>query len=40
MIPIIVGGILDIDSPVIERFNKEDAAGLEKCFSILLNFID
>ncbi len=44
VIPIIVGGkvcgVLDIDSPITGRFDNEDAAGLEKFVSILLNFID
>lgn len=31
-------GVLDIDSPVFERFDSEDKAGLEKFVSILLKY--
>jgi len=29
-------GVLDLDSPVLARFNEEDAAGLETLVRILL----
>ncbi|MCC9604604.1 GAF domain-containing protein [Blastopirellula sp. JC732] len=41
VVPLIVGdriiGVLDIDSPVLERFSEEDAAGLESIVACLLS---
>lgn len=43
VIPIIKGkrliGVLDIDSPIYERFDEEDKQGLEKLVGILTNYI-
>jgi L-methionine (R)-S-oxide reductase len=33
-------GVLDLDSPLIDRFDSEDAAGLEKLIQILLDASD
>lgn len=33
-------GVMDIDSPVFERFDEDDAHGLEKLCSVLTDFVD
>lgn len=33
-------GVLDIDSPIKNRFNEEDQAGLEELVAILIKYID
>lgn len=44
VVPIVKGGrligVLDIDSPVKERFNEEDRAGLEAFVAILNQYVD
>ena len=33
-------GVLDIDSPILSRFDAEDAEGLEKLCTVLMNDVD
>ncbi|QOR35975.1 GAF domain-containing protein [Clostridium sp. 'deep sea'] len=33
-------GVLDIDSPILERFNEEDLIGLENFVSLLVKYVD
>lgn len=44
VIPVIVDGtlkgVLDIDSPVTDRFDMEDISGLETFVSILIKMLD
>jgi len=44
VLPIIVDGsvvgVLDIDSPIINRFDEEDQAGLEKIVANLVKYVD
>jgi GAF domain-containing protein len=44
VIPIIIGdkvvGVLDIDSPVLGRFDEEDQLGLEKIVKTLIKYVD
>lgn len=44
VVPIIVNGevlgVLDIDSPITDRFNEEDKAGLERLTQTLVKYVD